>query len=665
MKKSLKKEQKMSQGGIQGKISGVIGKSIVVLCIVMGIVAGIGSYNSAIGAMDTSLEESAQIAADLVASTVNECKAIAIEVGSIFQLADAMNSVESKQELLKQRIERYGFEDAFLVDAEGKQMFTGEDLSEKDYFQRAMKGEAYISTPTYNEEKEKVEIYVAAPLWEQGILDGNQVGIVVLQPNCEFLNDIMRGIRIGKGGTAFMVDSNGTTIADFDSTLVGIENGIESAKKDRKLKKFGTVVQKMADGKKGLGSFTYNGKTKILAYAPVSDSDGWNVATVAVKNEFLKNFYIVLVIIIIMTALFVTIGVRIGKRIGERIAAPIIQGVKRLELLAEGDLTTEVAEIQTNDETETLMNCLRVTIEKLKAIIKDISDHLEAISQGNLVYTAERDYDGDFQQISVAFREIVASLNQTMKEIDVNADQVSKGSEDMASAAQSLAEGATDQASAIQELTATIDSISTKIQDNAEMAVQAQERVTEMERSIDSSSRQMEKSIDAIGKIMTASNEIAKIMNTIEDIAGQTNLLSLNAAIEAARAGEAGKGFAVVADEVRQLAEQCAEAAKNTSALINNAVSAVEEGTKLTRLTAESLDKVVQSAGEVNEVIGGITTASQEQAEAAEQVSLGINQIASVVESNSATAEESAASSQELSAQAMQLKELIGQFQFQ
>lgn len=663
MKKN-KKNQNTSQVGIESKIAGIIAKIVVLLCVVMGIVAGVGSYTSAIGAMNTALEESAQVAADLVDATVKEYTGIATELGSISQLADAYNALESKQEILSQRIERYGFEDAFVTDEQGINIFTEESIADTDYFQAAMNGGVGISTPVYNAQTGKVEVFISAPLWDQGILNGKLNGAVVVQPDGEFLNDIMRGLQIGKGGTAFMVDGTGTTIADWNSELVGVENGIEEGKNDWKLRKFGQAVQKMADGKSGLSSYFYEGKRKIMAYAPVPDSNGWSVSAVANKNEFLRNFYIALIITVILAVCFVFIGIKQGARTGKRIAEPIILGVKRLELLATGDLTTPVPEVGSKDEVESLMQSLGVTIGKLRNLIQDISDNLESISQGILEMHGGKEYDGDFRQISLAFRDIVSSLNKTMKEIDLNAEQVSKGSENMANAAKSLAMGATDQASAIEQMTATIESISDKIQTNAAMAVTAQNKVAEMKKSIANSNEQMENTIAAIGKIMTTSNEIANIMNTVEDIAEQTNLLSLNAAIEAARAGEAGKGFAVVADEVRHLAEQSAEAAQNTSELINNAVQAVEEGTRLTKLTAESLEAVVQSAVEVNDVIEGIAVASKEQADAAEQISNSIEQISSVVENNSAAAEESAASSNQLSSQAVQLKDLIEQFRF-
>lgn len=273
-------------------------------------------------------------------------------------------------------------------------------------------------------------------------------------------------------------------------------------------------------------------------------------------------------------------------------------------------------------------------------------------------------YMGDFIQINNSFNDIVDALSKAMKDIDCNAENVQKGATDLAGASQMLAEGATDQASAIEELTATITDISGKIHVNAENAEKARIIVDGMNSKIIESNKQMKSNTDAMQKIREASDKIAEIITSIEEIADQTNLLALNASIEAARAGEAGRGFAVVATQVGQLADQSSEAARHTKDLIQNAIMAIEEGTRLTKSTAESLIAVVENAKIVNESIVQIAEASDNQAEATAQITEGINQIASVIESNSATSEESAAASQELSGQADMLKDLVGRFQY-
>lgn len=638
---------------------------IVVICnVLLGVLSAILNYSSSVSAINKTIKETSVVAADLVSESLKEYVAIAYETGSIARLADPEKSVQDKKAIMQQRIDDHGFVDGMVIDSKGIDILNGTNLSNTEYYVECMKGKTYIGTPAYNEATKKVTMVIAAPLWKDGIPNTTPVGVIAYVPDGELLNNIMREIKVGKSGTAFMVNSEGITIADIDSTIVGIENGIELGKTNSKLRAFGKIVEKMANGEDGTGSYTYNGKTKIMAYSPVPESQGWSIAVVAVRSEFLTMFYISLGIIVVIVVAFTLIGIYFGKKLGKTLSAPIAVCVDRLKLLAQGDLKSETPVIKSNDETEILSDNLRTTIENLNHIISDISSHLAELSDGNFAITIDTQYEGDFEQISVSFKLIVDALRSAMRDIDHNAQQVAYGSDELSKASQSLAEGATDQASAIQELTATITDISSKIQNNANNAELAKTMVNDVNIEMNQSNKHMDEMIIAMDRIKVASNEIANIIKSIEDIATQTNLLSLNAAIEAARAGEAGKGFSVVADEVRKLAEQSEEAAKNTNQLIQNAIEAVEDGTELVRVTAQSLESVVTNASKVNGAISEIVEASNEQATATAQITEGINQIATVIEMNSATAEESAASSEELSSESTVLKEMLGKFRY-
>ena len=382
------------------------------------------------------------------------------------------------------------------------------------------------------------------------------------------------------------------------------------------------------------------------------------------RNEFLGKFFLSLILTIIFVVLFTLFGIQNGIRLGKSVAKPITVSVDRLKLLAAGDLHSDVPVPTENDETAILMNCLAETIGDLNTVISDISSHLAELSEGNFTININETYKGDFSQIVDSFRGIVNSLNTAMRDVDSNAESVQKGATDLAGASQALAEGATDQASAIEELTATMTDISEKIHHNAENAEKVSVVVDGMNKQIIESNEQMKQSMEAMSKIREASDKIAEIISSIEEIASQTNLLALNASIEAARAGDAGKGFAVVATQVGILSEQSSAAAKNTKDLIQNAILAVEEGTRLASSTAESLLLVVDNAKTVSESVSEIAAASNTQAESAAQITEGINQIAGVVESNSATSQESAAASEALSDQANQLKKMLGRFKY-
>jgi Methyl-accepting chemotaxis protein len=260
-------------------------------------------------------------------------------------------------------------------------------------------------------------------------------------------------------------------------------------------------------------------------------------------------------------------------------------------------------------------------------------------------------------------QELLLNLNSTLLQISQSADQVDSGAGQVANGAQALSQGATEQASSIEELSASITEITEQIRKNAENAKSVHDKANFAEREMFSSNDQMREMMIAMGQINFKSSEISKIIKIIDDIAFQTNILALNAAVEAARAGVAGKGFAVVADEVRNLAGKSAEAAKHTTILIEETISAVENGSQITSKTATSLDKSANATKEVVALIDDISKASQEQATAIIQINQGIEQISSVVQTNAATAEESAAASEELSGQANILQELIAKFE--
>lgn len=281
----------------------------------------------------------------------------------------------------------------------------------------------------------------------------------------------------------------------------------------------------------------------------------------------------------------------------------------------------------------------------------------------NKTVTRLRDYVNYIDEISSILNEVAdGNLLFQLTYINQSSEQVASGSDQVASGSQALSQGATEQASSIEELAATINDISQQVSQNAESAKNASRQASIVGEQITVSNDSMKHMTIAMNEISEKSSQIGKIIKTIEDIAFQTNILALNAAVEAARAGEAGKGFAVVADEVRNLASKSAEASKDTANLIEGSMQAVEKGTQIANSTAEQLSQVVSGAQEIVNTIDDIATASQRQSDSIRQVTTGVDQISSVIQTNSATAEESAAASEELSGQAQILKNLVSKF---
>ena len=345
------------------------------------------------------------------------------------------------------------------------------------------------------------------------------------------------------------------------------------------------------------------------------------------------------------------------------ITRPIRQLEKAAGQIVEGDFDLEVT-YQSKDELGSLANAFKNMTSILEEVIADASRLLQEMSDGNFdVRTqAEARYVGKLQGLLLAIRKLNRDLSSTMGQINTSADQVASGSGQVSSGAQALAQGATEQAAAVEELAATIAGISQQVKDTAENARSARNQTSMAGDVVEECNRQMHDMMAAMEEITRTSDEIGKIIKTIEDISFQTNILALNAAVEAARAGEAGKGFAVVAEEVRSLANKSSVASNDTAALIEGSLEAVARGKDLAGATAESLSKVVEEVRVAAATVDKIADAAEEQAGAVEQVTVGVDQISDVVQTNSATSEESAAASAELSHQAEILKDLVARF---
>lgn len=330
--------------------------------------------------------------------------------------------------------------------------------------------------------------------------------------------------------------------------------------------------------------------------------------------------------------------------------------------MADGNLKVTIMH-KSNDEFGRLAENFRKSIETISSYVGEIDETLGEMAKGNFRVSLQQEYIGDFSQIKHSIIGFADRISETLTNVNQVSDHVYSSCEQVSNGATMLSQGATEQAATIEELSSTISQISEKVKQNAKAAKEAEQNGEYASERLSGCDGQMKEMVTAMNEITSHSNEIGKIIKTIEDIAFQTNILALNAAVEAARAGAAGKGFAVVADEVRNLASKSAEAANSTGSLIEATIKSVGEGSKLAEETAASLETVLEVASGVVSGMELIAGSCEEEAQAIAQVTIGAEQISGVVQSNSATAEECAASAQEMSSQAGMLKECVNQFQ--
>lgn len=363
----------------------------------------------------------------------------------------------------------------------------------------------------------------------------------------------------------------------------------------------------------------------IAAKIPIT-MDGidskWNSVFYIKNSELLASIFSLIAFIIIFGLIDVFIMCTIAYVVVKKSLLPIKDIMSLSKDMGKGKLRTDI-EIYTNDEFGELSEIFKNTSKEISGYISEISEILLEISNGNLKSQVDRDYMGDFAPIKDALNKILNSFNSTYYDLGVTAEQVSTGANEISSAAQSLSSGTTEQAGSLEQLSATINEVSNHVQKNADNASHAKSITENAEQALEYGKLSVNDLLQAIEEIRTSSDEITKIIKTIDEIAFQTNILSLNAAVEAARAGSAGKGFAVVADEVRNLANKSAEAAKNTTELIEGSVNAVENGTKIAGKTADLINRIVDTSTNINNLVSQIADASSEQATSIEQINEG------------------------------------------
>lgn len=644
---------------LKSKLIGIIVAIVVVVSIANLAVGVISSYNGIVKNVEQDMAITAKVVDKAVSTNINLIKQ---EIDAVASDLSGIGSGRHNQ-VLKLNMEKFGYEALAYIDSSDEIICTNPDIREENLIEldcvvKARKAQTTISTTQLNKKGELV-IYVATPIEAS-------TAIVVAVLDGQHISDIIKDIVIGESGEVFILDSEGTMIGNVHPELVDErQNFIELAKTDNSYAESAVVWDLMKNGETGTQNCQYNNINNVCSYMPISGSNGWSVGVMAPLNEMTTSVWVTVISLTISTFIFIIISVICAMIFAKSIATPVINITNRIKLLSEGDLTSPVMKCNSNDEIGVLTNNVSETVSTLKIYVNGINDVLENVAGGKLTVSQNVTYKGEFVSVGKSLETILVSLNQAFYLINQSADQVSSGSEQVSNGAQALSQGATEQASAIQQLSATINEISEEIKSTAANAVDANKLSSEAVKEVEVGNEQMEEMIKAMAEISETSKEIGRIIKTIDDIAFQTNILALNAAVEAARAGVAGKGFAVVADEVRNLAGKSAEAAKNTTSLIERSIKAVAQGTKIVDATAISLHHIVDSTKETTDIIDGIAKASQSQSTAVGQVTMGIEQISGVVQTNSATAQQSAAASEQLSSQSQILKQLVSMFEFE
>ncbi len=584
-------------------------------------------------------------------------EAAAVAANSDIYTGNKMMSL--RKTLLENAVAGTSYLDFSIAKKDGT-TYNDTDISDREYFKEAMNGAAYISSPVVRKTDGSI-VFMCAARISNIAFEGAAYGALDISTFTELLNTL----KIGEESSAFILDKYGTIIAHHNDAYVRDMASFASLAEEegKAFKGAADISAKMVAGETGVETINYMGQECYIGYVPVGNTENWSVAVViptsaamaALSSSIVSNIVVLVVLLIFGALIFMIISNIISK--------PINLISERLGLLAEGDLYSPIPKVKSNiNETSMLMESLTGVTNSLSSITTDIDRVLGGLAHKNLTIRPETDYLGDFRSIRTSLITISNSLFSIVRSLEKVSGDVSNGSNQILSSSENLANSTIQQSSSLDILGENITQISERIEANVGVTTKAANLVSDTVDRANASTEKMAQMIQSMDEISKTSEQIDIIIQTIDDIAFQTNILALNAAVEAAKAGEAGKGFAVVADEVRNLASKSAEAASNTAKLISESIEAVRKGEGIADETAVALSEIVRNIDQINEYMSEIATASDEQAQRITGINESMTTISDLTQNTSATSEECAAASHEFSSHSTVLKSIVDEF---
>lgn len=610
----------------------------------------IGGIDNTRSAVISSIDETAKISAQAVVNRLEIYETAVSEAAANERFQDPDTDTDSIMSYLNGIMERSGFLRIGYTDENGINQ-NGSDFSGRQYFKNCREKLTAVTSDPYSSKDGDgaLSVLFCAPI----VRDGSFCGIVYGAADAKLFSDIISGVLVGENGENYMVDSTGAMIAHNDYSIAAeLTNYLTSAQDDPEAAGRAEVVSRMLSEKTGNIEYKQGNTTRAASYVPIDKGSGWELAITINGMDFIGGQLIGTLILGLISVALIAASIFLIARTASHITKPVIGCTKRMELLADGDLMSDMEEYKSNDETGILVESTRRNIRHLNSMIGNISESLEKMAQGDFTGTVEGKFQGDFAPIRQSLDNIMSSLRAVLIDIDKTSGVLEELADKVVDTSAALSGGVRNQTEMMNEINDAFAEMRESIRMNAENTANVVELASRTKDGIHSSGEQMEELLAAMRQMSDSSAEMQSINDVISSIAFQTHILALNAAIEAATAGEAGKGFAIVADEVGNLAAKCGESASKITALIKRTVDSIGSGMELAQTVAGSFEAVSEITDEVEKNISDISASSEEQAACIETVADRMNDISAEVRNTAGAAHNAAEVSERLKSEA-------------
>lgn len=541
-------------------------------------------------------------------------------------------------------------------DLEGQKMY-GDDVSpssvaDTKYFSQLIQtGNIVIGEPYYD--NGLLQLCVGAPIEKNDEIIGYLVGSY----KYDLLNDVLSMLILGDTGSACIINEEGLIIGDRNTQNIIDQQNIYDLYSSSRNK---TVFDKMLSNQTGSASLRFGRTKNYVGYAPIPGTN-WSLLVYAPRWEFMNSTFISIVLCILFSAVALVAAAAVIIPVSDKIATSLASVTKRLQALANGNLTEEVILSNNNDETDILTNALSKTVTSLNAYIQDIQACLGALSAGDYTVDIPDSFDGDFSSIRDSLANIAVSLNQTMMQMNRSSVEINKNSSEVSDYAKQLHDGSLNQSDLLAQLEDSMNAITVFIEKNKENVQQIEQFSENANAKTSLGDSYMQSMLETMNEINTSVEEISKISQLIEEISSQTNLLSLNASIEAARAGEAGRGFAVVAAEIGQLSNQTSDALRQTSNIISHSADIIQKGLQTADETAKAFREIQAVTEQYREISEKLANSAAEQTEAVSYVNNQLISLKDIADANRSLAEETDKMAAGSLAQSEDLRDYVAQ----